>query len=75
MGKALKIFHTTLIMHYSCDYMKVVFLGETQKLNMFQAINHGLNITLENNPRSGKDFVVFVFFFNSNVQLYANIIH
>ena len=55
--------------------MKVVLLGETQKLNMYQAINHGLNITLENNPRSGKDFVVFVLFFNSNVQLYANIIY
>lgn len=30
--------------------------GETQKLNMFQAINHGLHIALENDPRSGKNF-------------------
>jgi len=28
--------------------------GETQKLNMYQAINHALTLTLENDPRSGK---------------------
>jgi len=36
--------------------------GETQKLNMYQAINHGLNIALENDPRSGEDFFILVFF-------------
>jgi len=39
---------------------KVVLSGETQKLNMYQAINHGLNIALENDPRSGKDFVTYI---------------
>lgn len=27
---------------------------------MYQAINHGLNIALENDPRSGKDSVTYV---------------
>lgn len=40
---------------------KVVLSGETQKLNMYQAINDGLNIALENDPRSGENFVTLVF--------------
>ncbi|XP_018048809.1 PREDICTED: 2-oxoisovalerate dehydrogenase subunit beta, mitochondrial [Atta colombica] len=36
--------------YFPCE--KQIVAGETQKLNMYQAINHGLNITLENNPRS-----------------------
>ncbi|KYN43431.1 2-oxoisovalerate dehydrogenase subunit beta, mitochondrial [Trachymyrmex septentrionalis] len=36
--------------YFPCE--KQIVAGETQKLNMYQAINHGLNIALENNPRS-----------------------
>lgn len=32
---------------------KLCFSGETQKLNMYQAINHGLALALENDPRTG----------------------
>ncbi|KYM95206.1 2-oxoisovalerate dehydrogenase subunit beta, mitochondrial [Cyphomyrmex costatus] len=40
--------------YFPCEKPTVIvlLLGETQKLNMYQAINHGLNIALENNPRS-----------------------
>lgn len=30
-------------------------LGETEKMNMYQAINHGLRIALKNDPDAGNE--------------------
>lgn len=34
-----------------------MFSGETQEMNMYQAINHGLTLALENDSRTGECFV------------------
>lgn len=44
--------------------MIILILGETKKINMYQAVNEALAIALEKDPNSGKQ--IYLFFSNNS---------